>query len=85
MAKSSGSCITATEFYNNLINRVTIKFSPKPRLNVLWPHFDLDLHKKVLYNCHGSSFGHFGFGHLALWPKAACPEFTVRRETSVQG
>jgi hypothetical protein len=29
--------------------------------------------------CHGSDFG-----HLALWPKADCPEFTVRRETSVQ-
>jgi hypothetical protein len=40
---------------------------------------DLDLSIKVL-ECHGSDFG-----HLALWPKAACREFTVRRETSVQG
>jgi hypothetical protein len=26
---------------------------------------------------HSLDFGYFGFGHLALWPKAACPEFTV--------
>jgi ubiquitin carboxyl-terminal hydrolase 7 len=55
--KSTGGCATATEFYDHLLNRITIRFSPRIGQNDLWPYFDLDLNRKMSYDQFAAKVG----------------------------
>jgi ubiquitin carboxyl-terminal hydrolase 7 len=57
--KSAGGCITAKEFYDHLLNLITIKFSPRPGQNNLWPRFDLELNKKISYDQFAAKVGKY--------------------------
>jgi ubiquitin carboxyl-terminal hydrolase 7 len=55
--KSAGGCVTAKEFYDHLLNRITIKFSPRAGQSNLWPYFDLNLNKKMSYDQFAAKVG----------------------------